>query len=595
MLDRFRETLDEEFRIYEHEGNDKVVSLSEAVRQNVRPGMLLHFEHNHCIRANAILYEIIRQFRGKDPQFTAIIIGLGSNGVAFVHSGVVKKLITTAAGEGFPRPGPNYAFQRAYKNGRVEFENWSIFTLPLRLMAGAMGVGFMPTKSLIGSSMMDENVDDFKIIDDPFGGDQSVGVVKPLNPDITFIHGLAADQYGNTIMTPPSGENLYAPMASKFGAVVTAEKIVSTDFIRRYAHFVKLPGYLVRSVSEVPLGAHPYGISNLGIKELDVSYAEDNEFILKVREASKSDEALEEWMQKWVLDCSTHEDYIKKLGYKKVLFLKGKANSDSWKYELLDASDKLSIQDTANDTEWMIVIGARKIQQRSKDNHYKTILSGVGASNLAAWLAYYSLRNEGYSVDLMAEMGFFGYTPRPADPFIFNFRNIATCKMLSDIPTTIGLHTAGIHNQCIGLLGAAQVDKHGNLNSTKIPELKLYIIGSGGANDVASGARETMALVSLGKQRYVDRVSYITSPGSKVKTVVSNMGVFEKVNGSDELVLTGYFEKHDVVSKEEIVREIKNQCGWELRVVEPLEAFAPPNHKELQILRLCDPHGYFIG
>ncbi|MBW1888546.1 MAG: hypothetical protein JRI52_09395 [Deltaproteobacteria bacterium] len=77
----------------------------------------------------------------------------------------------------------------------------------------------------------------------------------------------------------------------------------------------------------------------------------------------------------------------------------------------------------------------------------------------------------------------------------------------------------------MGILGAVQVDRFGNLNTTKIPDASLFLMGSGGANDVASGARELLLCVNQDKGRYLEQVPYITSPGKNVRTVVSNMGV----------------------------------------------------------------------
>ncbi|MEM0215197.1 MAG: hypothetical protein QXI54_06375 [Archaeoglobaceae archaeon] len=53
---------------------------------------------------------------------------------------------------------------------------------------------------------------------------------------------------------------------------------------------------------------------------------------------------------------------------------------------------------------------------------------GIGDSNLSAWIAYYIMREKGFSAELVAEVGFYGYSPRPANPFVFNTANIPTCK-----------------------------------------------------------------------------------------------------------------------------------------------------------------------
>ncbi|PWG73941.1 3-oxoadipate CoA-transferase, partial [Enterococcus hirae] len=82
------------------------------------------------------------------------------------------KIIATYCGEPYRTPGPNPAFQRAWQQGRVELEMWSILTLPLRLKAAAMGVPWLPTRSLLGSSMERDNAHALTVTDDPDGQGQ---------------------------------------------------------------------------------------------------------------------------------------------------------------------------------------------------------------------------------------------------------------------------------------------------------------------------------------------------------------------------------------------------------------------------------------
>ena len=133
-----------------------------------------------------------------------------------------------------------------------------------------------------------------------------------------------------------------------------------------------------------------------------------------------------------------------------------------------------------------------------------------------------------------------GYLPRPAEPFVFSFRNFPSCKMLTDILHVMGIFMGGRHNQCLGSLAAGQIDKHGNINSTIMPGV-TYITGSGGANDITSSAREVVVCLEQSPRRFVDKVPYITAPGRTVRTVVSDRGVYEKAGEHGELRLTGLF------------------------------------------------------
>lgn len=592
MLDEFKDVLEKIAPIPEVEGRDKVMPLKEAVKRFIRPQMNLHFAITHN-RPCAAFYEIFRQYWGKQPNFTISALGAGLPVAFMAHAKMIKKVITTFLGDSYPTPGPNPLYHKAYLDGSIEFENWTILTYPLRLLAGAMGIEWIPTKSIRGSSMEQENSSTFRVIDNPSDTNDSLGLVRALRPDITLLHGWASDRAGNIILCPPYGDNLFGALASKEGVIATVEKVVSSDFIRRYAHLVKVPSYMVKSISQVPFGAHPSGLNGQGVREFE-SYADDYHFMEDMRSAAKDEARVDKWIREWILDCNDNEDYLARLGMERVLFLKGKADSDSWKPELRSFRTDISKGDDYNMIEMMIIAGARRLTHQIRRNKYNTVLAGVGASNLAAWLATYTLKEQDYEVELMAELGFYGYLPRPADPFIFNYRNIPTCKMLTDIFTIMGIFMGGSGSQNIGVIGAGQIDKYGNVNTTCIPGAML-LVGSGGANDIASAAKEVLVVAIQSKSRFVDKVPYITTPGMRIKTVVSNLGVFEKHHSGKELVLTGYFPQDKDTHKEVAVKRIRDQCGWDLKVKEDVQAYTPPSSQELQSLRIFDPNGQFLG
>ena len=568
---------------------NKIMNLEEAVASLIRPGMHLHIGHAY-MRSNAALYEICRRFWGKDPEWIISSLGFIANMVLLVYGRLAKKLITTFCGDSYPFPGPNRIYQEAYKEGWLEIENWTVLTMPQRLLAGALGVEWMTTHSLVGSSMQEENAGDFFIADAPDGG--RVGMVRALRPDLTLIHAWAADEAGNVLLAPPYAENAYSVYAAGEGALVTVEKVVPTSLLRRYSHFVKIPGYLVRAVCPAPMGVHPSGAANEGLKEFD-AYAEDEEFMLELREACKDDASIEAWTKEWLLDVEDHDHYIEKLGYEKIWFLKGRAAGDSWRSELATCLPLIKQGADYTPVEMMVVEAARQLKESIKAGGYRTILAGVGASNLAAWKAWYDLRREDYPVELMAEVGLYGYTPRPADPFIFNFRNIPTCTMLTDVINVLGSMVGAESNRAVGALGAGQVDRYGNINSTKVPEYDLFLVGSGGACDVALGAKEVLVTVVQDKLRTPERVSYITAPGKRVRTVVTTMGVFEKPPGEDELVLAAYFPQ---VGRDagDAVERIRSRCGWELRVADNLRRVEEPSREDLYDVRIFDPRRYFL-
>ena len=417
-------------------------------------------------------------------------------------------------------------------------------------------------------------------------------MVKALTPDITIIHGWMADEQGNAVFLPPYGENLYGAMASKGGTVLTVEKIVSPEKIREHNHLVRLPGAYVNSVSEVPFGAHPGGLSRVGMKDMDL-YAEDYDFINDGHLAAKTDADFEKWVQQWILSCESHEDYLEKLGHDRLAKLNGLSHGDSWRSEI-KTMRSVSKSLSHNNQEMAVVVMARKLKDAILKNRYKTMLCGAGIANLAGWLCFYYLRKEGYEIDLIAEIGLLGFVPKPLDPSLFNLRNFPTCKMTTDTQTVLGVIVSGPRSSCIGALGAAEVDLEGNINTTRTADGK-HIIGSGGSNDVATSASEIMMIIGQSTNRFKDRLSYITSPGKNVTTVVSTQGVFQKIDEDEELSLVALYPQEDKSSIEEMTDEIQRHCSWKLKKAREIKILEPPESLELELIRSFDPHGYYLG
>jgi acyl CoA:acetate/3-ketoacid CoA transferase alpha subunit len=569
------------------EGEDKVCALDEAIRTHVKRGMSVGFAG----RGGALVNQLVREFWNKDPGFTIINTGISATVLSLLHGRLAKKIIASFIGDVYPSSGPNPVAQKAYLSGEVEFENWTMLTIPQRLLAGAMGWSVVPTRSILGSSMEEENKESFTTIDDPFVPGQRIGLMSALRPDIALVHGAAADRSGNTILTYPLGADVFGAWGAKHGVIVSAERIVPTEYIRSHSHLVRVPAYMVKAVCEAPYGAHPAGMPNCGLPEFE-HYFEDYDFLTECREASRDERRFSEWVKHWILDCQDHDDYLAKLGRDRLLYLKGKAHSDSWKNEALAAIPSVDFNEEPNSLERIVVTAAHVIYDRFVAGGYKTILAGVGLSHLACWLAAYKLKEKGYDVDLMAEIGMFGHVPRASDPFIFSYHNMHTCKILTNVETVLGVFVGGSSNQCLGVLAGGQIDRYGNVNSTRIPG-STYLVGSGGANDIAAGNRETVVVISAGKQRLVEKVPYITFSGKKVTTLVTDVGIFEKIGGEDTFTLTTYVPSKPKQEVEEAVARIKEKVGWELKVSPNLRKALPIAKDDLILLRLFDPKGFF--
>ena len=567
---------------------DKVMPLAEAIRRFVRPRSALHIAYSDA-RPNAALMEVVRQFNGTSPELVLSTSGLVSVQHALVSRGLVRRVIASFSGENYPAPRPNPIFQQAVADGDVEVECWSLYSLIARLVGGALGTGFFPVNCLRDSDMERAHQGvRYAKVEGLFDGDEPTGVVRSYRPDVTVVQAVAADRYGNAVMAAPFGEALWGALAAREGVIVCAERVVDPQTLRAHNHLVTIPEHVVLAVCEVPFGSHPYGLYNHGFPGVD-SYAEDHDLIVELQQLAADRAAFDRWVDEWVIGVGDHYGYLKKLGLTRLARLRGEASPTFWELpgEDMTGSDADPV---ATDTEWMVVAAARVIAERVRERRHQALLAGVGYSNLAAWLAERLLRETGHSVKLMAEIGMFGYDPRPGEPFIFALRNLPTCSLLTDVVAVLGTFVGGPATQCIGAIGAGQIDREGRINSTWGADGR-YLVGSGGANDIASTADELVVTIKHGRSRMVERVPYVTAPGDRVRTIVTTQGILRRTDGEFELV--SYFPRSGE-SEAEAVARIRESTGWPLKVSGRLAKESPPTQRELRTIRQFDPRRAFL-
>jgi acyl CoA:acetate/3-ketoacid CoA transferase alpha subunit/acyl CoA:acetate/3-ketoacid CoA transferase beta subunit len=565
----------------------KIVSLKQAIEKYIEPGMTLHVG----LEAGAATCELARQFWERGPGFTLIMNMVGGHhALGLIHGGLVKKLIFATCADIYPRPYPNAVIQRVFSEKSVELENWSMLSLTQALMAGALNLPFTTTRSVIGSDLARDNQHAVTVVEDQFGSGEQIGLIKSLNPDVSLVHGWVADPAGNTILSVPP-RDAWAAKASKKGTIVTVEKIVSEDFIRKYSSLVKVPGSLVSAVCVAPNGAHPQSMNSQHLSEFE-GYGLDHAYLKSLSKAGRDADQFDQWVREWVLECGTHEAYQEKLEVWRVADAK-EAGDLLEEQKKKPAAVAAVIGGTPTASECAIISGARKIKEIVLDKQYKTMFAGIGLSGLAGWCAYYLLKDEGYHIDLIAAG--IGYQPCPGDPLLISAANIATAKMISDSIDLHGVGAGGINSRCLGVLGAGQIDRLGNINSTIIKTSKgkeIYLSGAGGGNDIASVAQEVVAVAVSRANRLVDKVHYITSPGTRISTLITDEAIYGK-EGS-EFILTGYSPTAGVSQNGDRVKAISSACGWDLRISPQLEKLSPPTEKELQLLRSFDPEGVFL-
>jgi glutaconate CoA-transferase, subunit B len=135
----------------------------------------------------------------------------------------------------------------------------------------------------------------------------------------------------------------------------------------------------------------------------------------------------------------------------------------------------------------------------------------------------------------------------------------------------------------VGFLGAAQIDRHGNLNSTVIGEYdhpKVRLPGGGGAPEIATGVRDVFVMLRQTPRAFVEQLDFTTSVGDRVRVVVTDLGILEPLDG--ELALVAVHPGVDV-------EDVRAATGWDLRIAPDVRVTEPPSEIELSVLRSLEP------
>jgi len=567
----------------------KVTTLAGALKESVRARDAIYLGGS-LARPNAAAFELTRQLHGTGPELTVIAPALANQHAVLVRAGLVAKAITSLHGNTYPGPGPNPIFTEADRTGAVRFEDWSMLTLVLRLYAAATNVPFLPTRSLAGTDLGRQLAEAglLKLIQDPFGHGGHVALVPPLHPDVTIIHSLMADPAGNAVISPPYYEDAWAAFATRRRVIVTTEKIVPTDVVRRYAQFVRVPGARVSWVCEVPFGSHPNQVPGDLVPEVG-GYHDDYDFLAELRAASRDPEALDAWIKRWVLGVSGHDEYLAQIGTRRLAELRNETDVAGWQRELSVLDARWADAPTAGERN--AVLGARYLHRLVKKDGLRVGLAGVGVSTLAAWLAGDSLRQENVPFDLLAEGGMYGYTPLPLDPYLFNYRNLFTSTSLSNAQTILDVIAGGHDNRAVGVLGAAQVDSRGAINTSRIGGRMLT--GSGGGNDIASTSSAVVVTTAHSRARLPETVEFVTSPGHRVRAIVTDRAVIERLEPGGPFMLTGVLGEIGA-DRDNLIRDAVGGCGWPLPAAADVELFPPVDSRELAAVRTFDPLGNFV-
>ncbi len=245
--------------------------------------------------------------------------------------------------------------------------------------------------------------------------------------------------------------------------------------------------------------------------------------------------------------------------------------------------------------ELMAVAAAREIQDGEK------VIIGTGLPLLAAFLA-----QKTHAPNMMAiyESGAIDCRPAVTPLSVADAVLVPGAAMQGGLIEALGIVHKGELD--VGFLGGAQIDKYGNLNTHVIGDYyspKVRFAGSGGSNDIGAGCKRTIVMMLHQKQRFPEKVDFVTTPGyfggpgqreqmgfpgGGPSVVVSTMGILRFHRETKEMYLESY---HPGVA----VEQIKATTGWDLMVAENVRETERPSPDLIRILREeIDPTGVFL-
>lgn len=244
--------------------------------------------------------------------------------------------------------------------------------------------------------------------------------------------------------------------------------------------------------------------------------------------------------------------------------------------------------------ELMIVAAAREVADD------EVVFVGVGVGIAAAYLAKMT---HAPHAKIIFESGIVDSDPVDSPIGIADPRLAYKCAKTCGTSYVLDLLQKGRVD--VSLLGAAEVDKYGNMNSTVIgayhkPQIRLP--GSGGGNDAASHSKRTVILIVHEKRRFPETVSFITSPGyirgpNDRKTVGLKGGGPSRV--ITDLAVLGFHARSKIMQVESIhpgvpFDDIRKNSGFDMSIPAGIPRTGPPTAKELNLLRSkIDRHGFF--
>lgn len=247
------------------------------------------------------MHELVRAGK-RDLQVSQATGGLDTDLLA--GGGCVRRIVSS--GGSLDRFGTLNAVNRGVLAGEIQQDEYSNLAIALRLHAAALGLPFVPTRSLLGSELLDnllQDADAIRLERDPFTG-APVVALAPLRPDVAFVHVDVADDTGNAQLAGPTWSIREMACAAR-QTVVLAEEVVPAGSLDPNA--VAIPGAVVSAVVHAPFGAYPTAV--FGRYDYDRAHLERYE-----QAAREGGDAYARYLDEYVFGVDSHERYLERAG-----------------------------------------------------------------------------------------------------------------------------------------------------------------------------------------------------------------------------------------------------------------------------------------
>ena len=286
--------------------HEKVVTLEQAAGL-VKDGETVGIGGSTLSRTPmAMVWSLIRAHRKRLTCARGIT---SSEGDWLFGSGACDHMVTSWFSQGIVW-GISKVMRHYIENGLARFDEWSHMAMGMRFRAGAMGVPFLPMRSMLGSDVVRQRPEAREMVC-PFTGEKLL-LVPALNPDVALIHVQRCDAYGNAQMDGLQFLDIDLAMAAN-RVILTTERIVSNDQIRRAPDQTKIPFFAVEAVVEVPFGCAPHecsGVNEPLFRHMDYYTGLVNKDPVK---------GMAEYLERYVYGPKSWAEYLNLLGLEHLL------------------------------------------------------------------------------------------------------------------------------------------------------------------------------------------------------------------------------------------------------------------------------------